>query len=120
VTHAGHGTTAKALAAGVPLVALPMGRDQPDIAARVAFAGAGVRLPPGSSGARIARAVRCLLDEPRYAEGARRIAAIMAEEGRRDVAVAELEALVAGHDGVSTERKREKPTTSGRAAGSDR
>jgi len=94
VTHAGHGTTAKALAAGVPLVALPMGRDQPDIAARVAFAGAGLRLPPGSSSARIARAVQRLLDEPRYAEGARRVAAIMSEEGRQDLAVAELEALV--------------------------
>ncbi|HVM14433.1 MAG TPA: nucleotide disphospho-sugar-binding domain-containing protein, partial [Egibacteraceae bacterium] len=44
VTHAGHGATIKALAAGVPLVCLPMGRDQFDVAARVTHAGAGIRL----------------------------------------------------------------------------
>jgi UDP:flavonoid glycosyltransferase YjiC (YdhE family) len=35
VTHGGHGTVLKALAAGVPLVIAPLGRDQPDNAARV-------------------------------------------------------------------------------------
>jgi UDP:flavonoid glycosyltransferase YjiC (YdhE family) len=44
VTHCGHGTTVKALAAGVPIVGLPMGRDQLDVAARLVHAGAGVRL----------------------------------------------------------------------------
>jgi UDP:flavonoid glycosyltransferase YjiC (YdhE family) len=34
----------KALAAGVPLVCLPMGRDQEDTAARVTLSGSGVRL----------------------------------------------------------------------------
>lgn len=44
VTHCGHGTTIKALAAGVPVVGLPMGRDQFDIAARLAHRGAGFRV----------------------------------------------------------------------------
>ena len=35
LTHGGHGTVIKALAAGVPLVVAPLGRDQPDNAARV-------------------------------------------------------------------------------------
>src|SRR4051794_3573061 len=35
VTHAGHGSVLKALAAGVPLVCLPMGRDQRDNTVRV-------------------------------------------------------------------------------------
>ena len=42
VTHAGHGTVIRALAAGVPLVCMPMGRDQNDTAARVVYHGAGV------------------------------------------------------------------------------
>ena len=55
VTHAGHGTVIKALAAGVPLVCLPLGRDQLDNAARVAAHGAGVRLKPKASSTAIAR-----------------------------------------------------------------
>ena len=44
VTHAGHGTVLKSLAAGVPLVCIPMGRDQKDNTVRVLRLGAGVRL----------------------------------------------------------------------------
>ena len=42
VTHGGHGTVMKALIAGVPLVVVPLGRDQPDNADRVVHAGAGI------------------------------------------------------------------------------
>ena len=45
VCHAGMGITQKALAHGVPVVAVPFGRDQPEVARRVEVAGAGVRLP---------------------------------------------------------------------------
>ena len=30
ITHGGHGTVMKALIAGVPLIVVPLGRDQPD------------------------------------------------------------------------------------------
>ncbi|MGH3204263.1 MAG: hypothetical protein ACRDP5_19760 [Streptosporangiaceae bacterium] len=40
--RAEYGTVIKALAAGVPLVVAPLGRDQPDNAARVIHAGAGL------------------------------------------------------------------------------
>ena len=43
VTHAGHGTVLKSLAAG-PLVCIPMARDQKDNTVRVLRLGAGVRL----------------------------------------------------------------------------
>ena len=46
ITHAGHGTVIRALACGVPLVCLPMGRDQNDNAARVVARGVGLRLSP--------------------------------------------------------------------------
>lgn len=44
VCHAGMGITQKALAAGVPVCAVPFGRDQLEVACRVEVAGAGVKL----------------------------------------------------------------------------
>ncbi len=44
VTHGGMGSTQKALAAGVPVVAVPFGRDQSEVARRVEVAHAGTRL----------------------------------------------------------------------------
>ncbi len=46
VCHGGMGITQKALAAEVPVVVVPFGRDQLETARRVEVAGAGVRLPP--------------------------------------------------------------------------
>ncbi|WP_413318115.1 glycosyltransferase [Agrococcus sp. 1P02AA] len=46
ITHGGLGVTQKALAHRVPVVAVPAGRDQVEVAARVRHAGAGVRLDP--------------------------------------------------------------------------
>jgi MGT family glycosyltransferase len=82
VTHAGHGSVLKSLAAGVPLVCMPMGRDQKDNAVRVLALGAGVRLSPKAPPEQIAAAVRRVLDEPAYADAARRFAGVLAEEAR--------------------------------------
>ena len=93
ITHCGHGTTLKGLAAGVPLVCLPMGRDQNDTAARVVFAGAGLRLKPSASERRIGAAVERVLGEPSYGAAAKRLAqAIAARDGCED-AVGVLERL---------------------------
>jgi rhamnosyltransferase subunit B len=46
VHHGGIGTTAQALAAGIPQVIRPMAHDQPDTAARVEKLGIGVSLSP--------------------------------------------------------------------------
>lgn len=45
ITHGGMGVTQKALAAGVPVCAVPFGRDQFEVARRVEVATAGTRLP---------------------------------------------------------------------------
>jgi MGT family glycosyltransferase len=45
VTHGGMGATQKALARGVPVCAVPFGRDQLEVARRVEVSGAGTRLP---------------------------------------------------------------------------
>lgn len=47
ICHGGAGITQRALAAGVPVVAVPFGRDQPEVARRLERTGAGVRLPAG-------------------------------------------------------------------------
>jgi UDP:flavonoid glycosyltransferase YjiC (YdhE family) len=45
ICHGGHGTVVRALACGVPVVASPAGGDMGENAARIAWAGVGVRVP---------------------------------------------------------------------------
>ncbi|HEX5309396.1 MAG TPA: nucleotide disphospho-sugar-binding domain-containing protein [Solirubrobacteraceae bacterium] len=79
VCHGGMGITQKALAAGVPVVVVPFGRDQLDTARRVEWAKAGVRLPAGKLTApRLAAAVRQALD---LRDGAQRVAELFARAG---------------------------------------
>jgi len=75
VSHAGHGTLARALQAGCVPVCVPAAGDMNESAARVDWAGVGVRLPrrlcrPGPVGL----AVRRALAEPRLAARARALA----------------------------------------------
>ncbi|MGO9976843.1 MAG: glycosyltransferase [Solirubrobacteraceae bacterium] len=95
ITHAGMGTVMAALAHGVPLVCMPMGRDQPDVAARVAHTGAGVQLSSDASEAQIAATVRDALANPHLADNARRMALRIADERSADLAISELESLQA-------------------------
>jgi UDP:flavonoid glycosyltransferase YjiC (YdhE family) len=72
-----------------------MGRDQGGNAVRVLRLGAGVRLPRDAPPARIAAAVREVLDSPRHAEAARAFAATLADEARtRPTAADRAEALL--------------------------
>lgn len=96
ICHGGHGTVTKALAHGLPVIALPFGRDQKDNGARVAERGAGLSLSPTASPARIAGAVRRVLGEARFRDSARRMAAVIARDVKEDRAVAELESLAGG------------------------
>lgn len=91
--HAGHGTVAKSLAHGVPLVCIPMGRDQPCIAARVVHAGAGVRLPKDPGQAQIEAAIRGALSNPALRSNAERLGRAFREDVAADRAMGEIEAL---------------------------
>jgi MGT family glycosyltransferase len=113
VSHCGHGTTLKTLAAGVPLLCMPMGRDQVDNAVRVAHHGAGIRISRAASVERIRAGVRVLLAEPSYRANAARMARSIHAELEQDRAVAELERLAARgaqHTGCS----RASPGSDGR------
>jgi len=81
VTHAGHGTTLRALRAGAPIVAMPMGRDQNENAARVEYHGAGLRLGPDAAVEDIAGAITRVVREPSFATRARALADAIAGEG---------------------------------------
>ena len=75
VCTGGHGTVARALADGVPVLVCPVGGDQPENGARVAWAGVGLMLPrPLLGPGPLRRAVRRLLVDPRFAARAREIA----------------------------------------------
>lgn len=95
ISHGGHGTTMKGLCAGVPIVCLPMGRDQNETAARLVHHGAGVRLKPTAPAEAIRAAVGRVLDEPDHRAGARRLAAAIATGSGCVDPIAELEAMVA-------------------------
>ena len=91
VCHAGMGITQKALAHGVPVVAVPFGRDQPEVSRRVEVAHAGVRLP-----ARRLTPERLLAAVTRaraLSPGAQRIAAAFAAAGGAPAAADALEQL---------------------------
>lgn len=95
VTHGGMGSTQKALAHGVPVCAVPFGRDQLEVARRVEMAKAGTRLPakrlrPDRLRTKVKQAINC-------AEGAKRIAAAYAATGGPATAAEALETRLLGH-----------------------
>ena len=94
VAHGGAGTTLAALAAGVPLVLLPLSADQPINARRVAELGAGLSLDGGAAGVpRLAAAVARVLEAPDYRTAARRVAAEVATLPPVAEAAADLSAI---------------------------
>lgn len=94
VHQGGIGTTAQALRAGRPELVVPFAHDQPDNALRVARIGAGRSLPrlrytlPQATAA-----LRELLQQPTFAQRARRIATLIAQENGAKTAADEIEKL---------------------------
>src|SRR5213078_2466127 len=74
ITHAGLNTALETLAAGVPAVAIPVGNDQPGVAARLKSVGAGEILPVGRLRAdRLRPLVQDVLSNTIYRERAQAI-----------------------------------------------
>ncbi len=73
ICHGGHGTVARALERGVPVLVVPHSGDMAENAARIDWAGVGVRLPWRLLSARTLRlAVERALEDARGAGRARR------------------------------------------------
>jgi MGT family glycosyltransferase len=91
VCHGGMGITQKALAAEVPVVVVPHGRDQAETARRVEFARAGVRLSLRRlTPDRLSEAVRAAIE---CREGAQRVSRAYAAAGGAKAAAEAIEAL---------------------------
>ncbi len=95
VTHGGHGTVVRALAADVPLVVLHHGRDQADNAARLTARGAGLTVKRSASPGAIATTVRRLLDDSSFRTGAARLGRSIRRDAASGALMAELEDLPA-------------------------
>jgi len=93
VTHAGHGTVIRSLAHGVPLLCLPMGRDQHDNAIRVTTRGAGLTLGRNAPTSEIGAALSRLLSDSSFRAAAQRLAGEIAGGAGTADFVAEVEAL---------------------------
>ncbi len=89
VTHGGMGATQKALARGVPVCAVPFGRDQLEVARRVEVAGAGTRLPANRLSTE--RLHSKVLEAVSMADGAARVASGYRAAGGAAAAAAAVE-----------------------------
>jgi len=97
ISHAGHGTLLRALTTGCAVVMCPAAGDMAENAARVDWAGAGVRIPRRLLGPRtVALAVRRALADGRLGARAREMAAWAVANDGAAAAAAELEAWAAG------------------------
>ncbi|MGA2163166.1 MAG: nucleotide disphospho-sugar-binding domain-containing protein [Solirubrobacteraceae bacterium] len=97
ISHAGWQTINAALADGVPLLCIPDGRDQPDNAARVLAAGAGVRVRRSTAPHKLRHVITHALTDPSLTHGAKTMAVALAQS---DGALAITDALerLANHE----------------------
>jgi MGT family glycosyltransferase len=99
ITNGGYGGVQRSVSTGVPLVVAGSTEDKPEVAARVAWSGAGINLKTGTPTPTMIRgAVREILADGRYLRRARELEAAFA----RSHGVAEIAALV---DEVIRERR---------------
>jgi zeaxanthin glucosyltransferase len=82
ITHAGMNTAMECIKYGVPMVAIPVANDQPGVAARIAWTGAGEFIPFNQlNAAKLRVAVQQVLTQPTYKANALRLQAAMNRAG---------------------------------------
>ncbi|MGW1541867.1 macrolide family glycosyltransferase [Streptomyces sp. NPDC002309] len=105
VTHGGMNSVSESLYAGVPMLVVPLGADQPLVARRVVELGAGLSIPPQDVTEGSVRALaRQLLDESRFRESASTLRDALHAAGGYRRAADELERYV-GAAGPSSDRR---------------
>jgi MGT family glycosyltransferase len=87
ITHAGLNTALEALAQGVPMVAIPIGFDQPGVAARIAHHGVGEFVEIGNLTAeRLSELIQRVRKNPSYRDRARYFQKVIAQTRGLDLA----------------------------------
>lgn len=95
ITHAGMNTAMESLARGVPMVAIPVTNDQPGVAARIEWTGAGLVVPPRRLTPRTLReAVTRVLSEPSFRSDAARLKQAIARSGGAERAADVIERVI--------------------------
>ncbi|MFF9663324.1 macrolide family glycosyltransferase [Streptomyces althioticus] len=95
VTHGGMNSVNEALYAGVPVLVVPQGADQPQVARRVTELGAGLTVRPAdATEAAVHALARRLLTEPRFREAASALRVEQRRAGGHLRAADEIEALL--------------------------
>ena len=94
VTHGGLSTITGALSAGVPLVCIGQGRDQPYNAERVVASGVGRAIGKNAAPAQIAAAIEGVLADPAILDKANHFADVIAALGHGDVAARKVAGLI--------------------------
>ena len=95
ITHAGLNTVLESLAEGVPMVAVPLGNDQPGVAARLMARGACVVVSRhGITRARLRKAVMLVLQNAEYREAAQVLQKAIQQSGGADRAAELIEELL--------------------------
>jgi MGT family glycosyltransferase len=92
ITHAGLNTALEALAQGVPMVAIPIGFDQPGVAARIGHHGVGEFVEIGQLTAeRLSELIQRVRKNPSYRDRARYFQKVIAQTQGLDLAAAVIE-----------------------------
>jgi zeaxanthin glucosyltransferase len=98
ITHAGLNTALEALAQGVPMVAIPIGYDQPGVAARIAYHGVGEFVEVGNlTVRRLLELIVKVKANPSYRDKARWFQKVLGETRGLDVAADIIERVFGEH-----------------------
>ena len=96
ITHAGMNTTLESLSCGVPMVAIPITNDQPGVAARIVWTGAGEKISPRAvNPSRLRNLIQQVLSNPSYKKNALRLQQAMEQAGRQKRAADIIEKAIA-------------------------
>ena len=104
ITHAGLNTALESLANGVPMVAIPIGYDQPGVAARIKHHRVGEFVEPSHLTAdRLKDSIQLVLSNPGYRDKARYFQKAIAQARGLDTAADAIEHAFAQHRGAVSE-----------------
>jgi zeaxanthin glucosyltransferase len=106
ITHAGLNTALESLAQGVPMVAIPIGYDQPGVAARIAHHGAGELLEIADLTAeRLSELIHRVHTNPGYRDRARYFQKVIAETRGLEVAADVIERAFGRNETANSARE---------------
>ncbi len=101
ITHAGHGTLMRALYHGLPLICLPMGRDQDDNAVKIVYHGCGLKLSRNANAQKIRKAISQVLGDQKFKEKAKSFQRKILSDESLNRAIIDLENLISTRNPVS-------------------